>query len=190
MDKICTAIAQMLLQGVMIHQQFITYYDFLGLQGYKTCQYYHYLEESSRYEDFVLTYINYTNKIIPIHYINTDSIFIVPDNWYKYTREDIDTGTKQSAIKTGYQKWLKWERDIKVFLEQKYVELINLKQVSLALKIQQYINEVNQQIKQIQEDYLNLKTINYDLSVIAEKQWYLKEKYMKKIKNQKDNLFI
>ena len=182
-QEIYKQIANKLLQGVMIHQEFITYYHFLGLQGYKTCQYYHYLEQVCRYQDFLCFYMEHTNKIIPKHFTNNlSSTSIVPDNWYEYERFDVDSETKKNAVKSGFQKWLVWERDIKKFLQESYLELTNSTQIAFASKLQEYICDVTEQIKIIQNKYLNLKAINYDLTVIVEEQDDIKQKYEKKLK--------
>lgn len=175
-------IANKLLQGIMIHQELITYYDFLALQGYKTCQKYHYLEQVRRYEDFNSFYMEHANRLIPKHFNNDiSSTSIIPDNWYEHTRYDVNPETKKNAIKNGFEKWLSWQENIKKFLEQTYLELINSTEISAALKIQEYICDVDEELKHIQKQYLKLEAINFDLSVIVEKQWYLKKKYEKKM---------
>ena len=56
-------------------------------------------------------YINHYNKLIPEVTNNSlTSSSILPNNWYNYTREDVDINTKRNAVKSGLEKYVHWER--------------------------------------------------------------------------------
>jgi len=71
--------------------------------------------------------MNQYNKLIPKFSLDTfNSLFIIPSNWYDYTKDDVDTNTRRSAVKTGLEKYVHWEKDTKKFLEDMYVEAFNI----------------------------------------------------------------
>ena len=41
-EEIFGRISQHMIRGMMTHDQLASYYDFLGLRGYKRCHEYHY----------------------------------------------------------------------------------------------------------------------------------------------------
>lgn len=186
-EEISGLIAQKMLQGTMIHQQLINYYNFLGLKGYKKCHQYHYYEESCAYIHFMCYFINHYNKLIPKY--SFDSLTapsIIPDNWYNYNREDVDINTKRNAVKNGLQKWISWEKDVKHFLQEMYTQLININEVALAIILQKNIQDVDKELKHAQLKYLEVKAIDFDMTVIISEQECLKQKYKKKITKKKE----
>ena len=182
LEQICKLIAQRLLQGCMNHEQFANYYDFLGLKGYKLFHEYHFFEQMHGYRDFISYYIQHENKLIPDY--SSDSLIsfsILPNNWYGYNREDMDITTRRNAIKSGLEKYLHWEQQTKKFLEDMYTQAIQQGFVAIAIKIKEYICSVDDEIKQINYTYLEMKATDYDLPTIISKQDYLIKKYKKKL---------
>lgn len=181
-EEICAAIAQKLLQGSMVHQQFINYYNFLGLDGYQKCHEYHYYEQSKGYLDFVNYYMNHYNKFIPKHSLESlTSPTLIPDNWYDYNKQDMDINTKRNAVKNGLERWIAWEKEVKHFLQEICTELINNNEIALSLKIEKYIKDVDQELEKASLKYLQIKASDYDMSVIIPEQKDIKQKYEKKI---------
>lgn len=181
-EEICAAIAQKLLQGSMVHQQFINYYNFLGLNGYQTCHEYHYYEQSKGYLEFIKYYINHYDKFIPKYSLESlNSPKLIPDNWYSYQRKDMDINTKRNAIKNGLERWIDWERQVKNFLQEMCVELVNNNEIALSLKIKQYIKDVDQELEKAELKYLQIKASDYDMSMIISQQKELEKQYKKEI---------
>ena len=121
-DEISHLVAERLLQGTMYHDEFINYYSFLGLEGYKLFHKYHFIEETLAYQDFINYFITTFDKLIPkITFNSLLSLSIIPDNWYNYTREDTDTNTRRNAIKNGLEKYVSWEKETKKFLEDMFL---------------------------------------------------------------------
>lgn len=185
-EEICKLIAQKLLQGCMNHEQFINYYDFLGLEGYKLFHEYHFFEQMAGYRDFIAYYIQHQNKLIP-HY-STESLTsftIVPDNWYNYTRMDTDTNTKRNAVKSGLEKYVRWEKDVKNFLQDMYSQCIQQGFILLSCEIQKYLCSVEKEIKMAEQEYLEIKSTEYDMPTVVTKQQHLIKKYSKKLCNMR-----
>ena len=167
-EEIGGLIAQKMLQGTMIHEQLINYYNFLGLKGYQKCHEYHYEEESSAYIKFMCYFINHYNKLLPKYsFESLTAPVIIPDNWYGYNREDVDISTKRNAVKNGLEKWISWEKEVKHFLQETYSELININQIALAIEINENIKDVDRELKHAQLKYLEIKATDFDMSVIV-----------------------
>ena len=173
-EDIYSRIAQRMIRGMMIHQQMTNYYNFLGLPGYSKCHQYHYLEETKSFIDINKFYIQHYNKLI--QELPVDASSIIPSNWFQYTRQDVDNDTKRRAIEKGMQTWIEWEQDTKNIYQNLYKECFNIGYIFEAMKIQQLIIDVSEQLAQAKQYYLNKKMIDYDLKEIVPQQKE-KEKY-------------
>jgi hypothetical protein len=177
-EEIYAKIAQHMIKGLMVHEQFANYYDFLGLKGYKRCHEYHYLEETCAYRGLCRYFINHHNKLIPE--LPVEDPEIIPDSWYKYTRQDVDPSTKKSAVKNGLQLWGSWESETKELYEKSYTDLMELGEVASAMKIKELICDVEGELKRVQRYILDKKAIDYNLSDIVSEQKHMHNKYKKK----------
>ena len=186
-EEIGGLIAQKMLQGTMIHQQLINYYNFLGLKGYQKCHEYHYYEESCAHIKFMSYFISHYNKLMPRYSFDSLTLpSIVPQNWYGYNREDVDINTRRNAVKSGLQKWIAWEADVKHFLQEIYSELVNINELALAIELQENIKEVDKELKHAKLKYLEIKATDFDMTVIISEQECLKQKYKQKIAKKKE----
>lgn len=181
-EEICKLIAQKLLQGCMNHEQFINYYDFLGLEGFKLCHEYHFLEQMINYRQFISFYIQHQNRLIPNYSEGSLTSFsIIPNNWFEYTRGDMDINTRRNAVKNGVEKYLRWETQTEKFLEDMYSQAIQQGFIAISLQIKKYLCSVGEEIKKANRMWLELKATDYDLPTIVSKQRYLAKKYKKKL---------
>lgn len=181
-EEICKLVAQRLLQGCMNHQQFANYYDFLGLEGYKFFHDYHFFEEMHGYREFMSYYIEQYDKLITDYVSQSLTAFtIIPNNWYDYLREDMDINTRRSAVKSGIEKYLRWQKETKKFLEDMYSQCIQQGFIGMSICIKKHICSVEEQIQKANRTYLELKATDYDLPTIVSKQQYLIKKYKKKL---------
>ena len=140
LEKIYSDIATHMVKGLMLHESLANYYDFLGLNGYKRCHEYHFFKESMSYRGLCRYYINHHNKLIEEQQF--DNPEIIPQSWYQYTRQDVDTNTKRNSVKVGLQKWVEWEQDTKELYENMYNELIELGEIASAIKIKELICDI------------------------------------------------
>ena len=172
-EEIYKELAEHMIKGLMSHDQLADYYDFLGLKGYRKCHEYHYLDESCNYRKLCRYYISHHNKLIEIGEVENPNI--IPQNWYRYTRQDVDMNTKKAAVKTGLDAWVNWERETKKLYEQMYAELVALNEFASASKLLCFIKDVDCELKRAERYQLSKEAINYDLGYIISEQ---DEKYM------------
>ena len=182
-DEIYAEISAHMIKGMMAHEQFANYYDFLGLDGYRCCHEYHFFEESRAFRELSCYFINHHNMLIP--YKPVEDPKIIPQAWYAHVREDVDTNTLKNGIKNGMMKWVEWERDTKYLYERMYKELIEINEVASAMKIKELISDVDFELKEATKIYLNKEAIGYDLVSIVEEQ----DAWNKKYKNKMRKLF-
>lgn len=178
-EEVFSKIAEHMINGMMFHEQMANYYDFLGLQGYKRCHEYHYLDETIAYRKICRYYINHYSKLIAEPSFN--NVSAIPENWYSHIREDVDTNTKRSAVQSGIEKWVIWERETKRLYEDMYKELIGLGEVAGAMKVQELVCDVDHELKKAERYWLNKQAVDYNISDIIAEQKSEHKKYKRKM---------
>lgn len=123
-EEVFKKIGTRLVQGMMIHDEFANYYDFLALKGYVMCHEYHYKKESCYYRKINHYFITHYGKLIPKEKI--DGKDIIPASWFNHKREDVDSNLKRESVKMGIETWVAWETETKKLYEDMYKELISL----------------------------------------------------------------
>ena len=182
-EEIYAELAEHMLQGMMTHEQFANYYQFLGLDGYSKCHEYHFYEESCNYRELCSYYISRENKLIPE--INFTNVSVIPSNWHRYSRQEVDNGTRRSAVKDGLEKWVQWEFSTKKLYEAKFKELYDMGEISHAMKIKALIKDVDKELENANHYLLCKQIADFDISTILSEQKEKKEKYENKIRCMK-----
>lgn len=177
-DEIYSKLAQHMTEGIMLHEQLANYYDFLGLRGYKRCHEYHFLKEICSYRSLCRYYINHHNTLIP--YLPVKSPKIIPENWQKFTRQDVDAATKKNAVKNGFTVWESWERETKKLYEQMYKELTELDEIAFAEEIRKFVLDSDKELKNAEREALRLKAMDFDMPTIICEQKEIHDRYKKK----------
>lgn len=116
---------------------------------------------------------------------------IIPQNWYNYTRYDVDASTKRNAVKDGFKKWIEYEKETKQYLTQMAQRLEQMNERDAARKLENLVEHVEKEIMTAEDKMMNLESTGYDMNYILQQQEELKQKYAKKIRemNEKDNQF-
>lgn len=180
-DEIFSNISAHMVKGIMFHAQMADYFDFLGLKGYKRLHEYHYFDESIMFRKLNRYYINNCSRLIDEQ--EPENPRSIPDSWHRYNREDVDVSTKRSAIKSAFQAWIDWENGTLKMYEKAYGELIELGEIALAMFIKNYMCDVEKELKYARRMNIDLKSIDYDMSVIVPEQEKIHEKYKEKTEN-------
>ena len=178
-NEIYQHIISHMIKGMMVHEQMANYYDFLGLQGYKTCHEFHYMEESFAYREVCHYFISHFNMLIQESKFENPNI--VPNTWYKYKRGDVDGNTKRQTVKQGFNKWIKWEQDTKLLYEQMYKEMMDLNEIASALFFKKFICDVDKELEEAEQKNLNLKSVDYNITYIMDRQYDMCDCYKNKI---------
>ena len=179
-DEIFSKVCAHMRKGLMLHDQIATAFSFLNLYGYQKCHEYHFYEESVNYRCLQNFYLNTYHKLIPeqeIKYTN-----LIPTNWYKYARENVDTNTKRSAVKDLFKQWVEWEKQTKTELQSFYKQALDLGEICAAENILYFLKDVSEELRIAQEIYIGLDNMNYDIIHIIEEQDSYFSIFTKKIK--------
>ena len=179
-EEIFKELSEHMIKGFMIHEKLANYYDFLSLKGYKRLHEYYYLEESCMYRKLCRYYINHYDKLIPES--SFDDPEVIPVNWYRYSRHDVDVSSKRNAVKTGIAKWVDWEKETKKLYQNMYKELMDLGEVAAAQFIGEYVCAVDYELKKAERCQLNRVSTDYDIVSITQDQHDLHDKYKHKVK--------
>lgn len=156
-----------MLDGMVFHDEMVRYYSFLNLEEYQKVHELHYREESKGYRELCDYYMNHYNMLIPTEPMSRPDV--IPENWYKHKRQDVDRNTKQNAVKTGIEKWVKWETETKDHYQDLYLSLIENGDAAAAKFVSRYVMDVDQELKYAQCNHLILESIGYDLTAIISK---------------------
>lgn len=196
LQRLYSELINRMKQGVEMHEQLADYYGFLNLPGYQKCHDYQMLCELLTYrkakdaymreynqlvqpmENMGLNNSNMTNNKNPQNYAE-----VIPQNWYSHTRYDVDAGTKRSAVRDGFKKWLTYETETKEFLTKMAQHLEEINEREAARKLDYLIDHVEKEIEHAEEKILSLENVNYDMNYILQEQDSLKQKYADKIRD-------
>lgn len=178
-DEVFKELSSHMIKGIMIHEQMSDYYDFLNLHGYKRCHEYHGRCEMKNMRKLHRYFINHYNKLIEEE--NIDNPNLIPSSWYRYTRQEVDTNTKKSAVRTGIEKWVAWEKETKDLYERMYIELLDMGEAAAANKVACFVHDVDCELKWAQRKHIDLVTADYDIGYILGEQDYLHDWYKKRM---------
>lgn len=178
--EIFSQVAQRMIEGLMTHSQLADYFGFLGLEGYQKCHIYHYFDENNNYKCIADYYLKHYNKLLlDMPFKNPG---IIPENQLQFTRQQVTKDVRKTAIIAGIERQVVQEQDTKKFYESKYNELIQLGEISSAQELNKYIIDVDYELAEAEEIYLELNAIDFDINDIITQQDEIYKKYKKKIK--------
>lgn len=111
---------------------------------------------------------------------------IIPTNWYNYTRYDVDAGTKRSAVKDGFKKWLEYEKETRQYLSQMAQRLEQMNEREAARKLDHLIEHVEKEIQTAENKMMDLESTGYDMAYILQQQNELQQHYADKIRKMNE----
>lgn len=178
LSEIYSKISSHLIKGLMVHSQLMSYYSFLGLNGYSKFHQHQYLEESANYTNLLQYYVKHHNMIIQDSHISDPEI--IPPAWQNKSRTDVSPKDLPKLASYAQNRWALWERRTKDLLQQSYNDLMSLGEIASAEFIVNYIKDVDDELAYAESEMLLLESTGYDMSYIADVQNDLFEKYSKK----------
>ena len=165
-EEIFNKLATHMHEGVMFHDELMQAYEFLGIWNLAKCHMKHSCEEKEGYHKLLHYYSTHYFKLLKEEEIVKPKL--IPDVWYKYTTQAVDTGTKRTSIKELMVKWIEWERSTKKLYQEIRKELDSLNEIDAAIKIDKYINNVSKELSYAERQLLEFETIGYDIITIID----------------------
>lgn len=167
-ESIFSSLAKHMITGLMVHDQFNSYYTFLNLPSYARCHKEHYDSESCNYFKLKHHYMKAHDKLIKEQAIaNPETI---PASWNNYSKIDVDTNTKRTAVRDGLKKWMDWEKETKTLYETAYTKLLSLNEVDDAIFVKHLIKEVSCELAEVKKWYIEKQDCDFSISSIIEDQ--------------------
>ena len=141
-----------ILEGIVFHDEMVRYYSFLNCEYWKNEHEWHYAEETDGYRQLCDYYMTTYNKLIPVEPMNRPDV--IPESWFRYSRHDVDKGTKDNGKEIGLRKWVEWERETKQLYQDMWKELVAIGEIAAAQFISRYIRAVDEELKCAEKHYL------------------------------------
>ena len=183
-DEIFSTIATHMLEGIMIHEQLMETYLFLGLKGYAACHEYHYLAESKERNFFLSNTIEHFGRLVETDIKRSQTRNLIPKSWYESTREMVDFQTRREAIAAGFDKWIDWEEETKELYSKSYKELLSLDEIQSAELIKGMCLDVEEELVYAKNERLAKASMSFDMVSIIEEQSAVEQTFKKKLKKE------
>lgn len=177
-EEIFSKIANTYINGIMFHTDMVQYFDFLNLHGYKRLHEYRCKCESVGSRKLHGYYTNRYQKLLPESGEYARSA--IPQDWYKYKRSEVTAAEIKKAVKSGFEKWVEWERSVCETLNKAVKELGELGDYAAAYEIGMQLCETENELKRAERMLLTLKSVDFSIDYIQEQQSKLHKKYKKK----------
>lgn len=179
-DQIFSDLASHMIQGMMVHEQLMNLYLYLGLRGYAKEQEYHYISETEGYIRLCGYLIEHHDSLVkPGH--PTDPA-VIPDLWYNGKRQGISPQNRTQAIYYAMESWINWEKDTKFLYESAYKDLLSIHEVAAAEFIKDYILDVEEELTGIKTNKLHKDSMDFDIVSILEEQNKYEKTFRKELK--------
>lgn len=172
--------------ALMFHSKMSDYFNFIGLHGFKRIHELQYYEESIGKRKLNRKVLDIHNKLIPEE--GHEKPEVIPADWYKHTRMDIDDSVLSKFVKSALKQYKEWECETKCLYEcvaHIFLERGEMMDYKLMMC---YVEEVQYELKKIYRLCEELNDVGYDVLYIMEIQKPIHNEYknkMKKLKVQK-----
>lgn len=169
--------------ALMLHAEMSDYFNFMGLHGFKRMHEYQYFKESIGKRKLNRTYLDMHNKFISEK--GHEKIDVIPVEWYKHTRMDIDDGILPKYTKMALNTYKQWEEETKELLENICHVILERGKISDYNIMLCYLDDVQCELKKIYRLVEELNGVGYDVLYIVEKQKEIHDCYKEKMKHLK-----
>ena len=172
-------LASHFIKGMMVHDQMASYYDFLGLRGYKRMHEYQFYKDSKIYRSIQRYCINVYGTFVPEERVEDPQL--IPEGWRNYKKDQVDANTKKNAVESGIKKWISWETDTKIKLQDSIKRMIDSGNIADTLFVNKILKDVTHELKCAERKLVDLISTNYDMSYIVEEQTEIHDHYKEKM---------
>jgi len=88
-SEIFSKIASHIIEGIMVHEQLMNSYLFMGLSGYAACHEYHYLSESVGYSALCEYVVNHFDMLVIDDDVPSNP-GLIPNSWMNVKRTSVN----------------------------------------------------------------------------------------------------
>lgn len=180
-EDIFKAIHDRQITALRFHYQMADLFDFLGLMGFREMHEYQYLAESIEHRRLCRYYINHYNRLLVGEHPQEPEV--IPTEWVQYTRFDVTPQVRKQAIEKAFNEYRIWESKTREAYSGYSKALMDLDCVADSLKINEYVKDVDRELKYLDQLFLKLKAISFDAVGVMDMQEELHDHYREKIKS-------
>lgn len=173
-------VSKRMVTALMLHSQMSDYFNFLGLHGFKRTHEYQYFCESIGHRKLHRKVLDIHNKLIPV--AGHDKPEVIPKDWYKHTRMDIDDNVVAKYVRAAMKMYKEWEEETKCIYECiacAFMEQGKLTDYNIMCC---YVEDVQKELKKIYKLCEELSDTGYDSLYITEIQNRIHEEYKNKMR--------
>ena len=165
-SEIFSELSAHMVKGIMVHSQMADYYRFLGLTSYADCHEKRFKKESQEWRKLCKYYIKHYDRLIEETRIDNPNI--IPSEWYKVKRWDVDINTMRKAVEKGLDMWVLWETGAKKLYSDTYRRLMDMGEVATASFIDKILCETDDELAMAKSYVQKKRMVNYDAGHIVE----------------------
>lgn len=181
--EIYAEVSKHMTTALYFHTCMSDYFCFLGLHGFKIIHELQYFEEALGKKHLHKKVLDMHNKLIKMKGHN--KVEIIPEEWYKHTRMDIDDSILAKFVKSAFKQYKEWEEQTKEFYENVCCVFLEKGKMIDYNLMMCYLKEVQYELKKIYRLCEELNGVGYDVLYIIDIQNRIHEKYKKKMKEFK-----
>ena len=165
---IFSIVVERMTGALEFHDGMANLYGFLCLDGYRKHHEKQFCEEGETRRDFI-NFVCSCFNIIPKEKYH-ESFSIIPDDWFKYKRQDVTPQIRKQAIEKSFQQYVEWESESKEIYEhcsKRLFELGCMNGFNEVLKISSCVCE---ELRNVEKMHLALKSVSFDSQYIQDEQ--------------------
>lgn len=181
-EEIYDTVGERMCLATDFHSQLADFFCFLGLQGFKRMCEYQYMKECAGLRKVHRRYIDHHHRVIPPDsgVYAGEKPDIIPDEWTRYTTQDIDDSVIPKFVRMALTKYYKWEMETKEILTEQCERLMAMNAYADYEYLKELLQDVEKEIKKVMRLYERLNGTGYDVTAIHGMQDTYHEKYKKK----------
>lgn len=174
--EIFEEIAKRQILALMFHDHMRDLYDFLNLSGFERWHNHQYISESEEFINTKRYFMSAHNELLKLDDPGEPE-FIIPENWYNYTRKDVNPQVLKQYAEISFDAYKSWEEHTKSLYESCSKSLIDMGNISDSLWVEQLIKDVSSELDMLYSVMLRLRASNYDVVYMLDIQQELHKKY-------------
>lgn len=181
--EIYAEVSKHMTTALYFHTCMSDYFCFIGLHGFKRIHELQYFEEALSRRKLHRKVLDMHNKLIQMR--GHDKVEVIPDEWYKHTRMDIDDNILAKFVKSAFKQYKDWEEQTKEFYQNVCCVFLEKGKIADYNLMMCYLEEVQHELKKIYRLCEELNGVGYDVLYIIDIQNRIHEKYKKKMEEFK-----
>lgn len=178
--KLYSVLNKRMTTALMLHSEMSDYFNFIGLHGFKRMHEYQYFKESIGKRRLNRKYLDMHNMLISEK--GHEKIEVIPSDWYKHTRMDIDDSVVPKYTRMALKTYMGWEKETMELLENICHVMLDRGKISDYSVMKCYLDDVSCELKKVYRLAEELNSVGYDVLYIEEKQKEIHDCYKEKMK--------